>query len=150
MIAKTGTIVDERFGVVASNCAERCGMVALKYRDKSNFLGAVLYTLVTDLALLHVNQIVFERIVGGLELGERDGGADARLDDFGHFKEYICRLMGMPVTDAAKNAWRADATARAAQSESRHSEVFARRRVARKKALRLKRNGERKDARHTY
>ena len=36
---------------------ERVGNTALRYRDKDTYLGAVNYVLMTNLALLHVQQV---------------------------------------------------------------------------------------------
>jgi hypothetical protein len=67
VINKLDDIMHPELGALSQNASERVGDVALLYRSKETPLLATHYTIATNLAIAHVNSIVFDKIRISLE-----------------------------------------------------------------------------------
>ena len=105
-------------------------------------VGPTLYMLMCNLAILHVQTTIFRQQLADLEA--QGLPPDRRLEDFEDYHEYICRLIGLPVSAAQLTLWAKLSARRVKQSKKRKSEAAKRKRTEGKKNLTAARQAERK------
>ena len=167
-IDRVNHVISEEHGVMTQNASERVGDVAIRYRDKDTFLRAGCYKLMTNLAILHTNQIVievFRRMLKATPLeddeeddedegedGEprRGGITDARLEAWGCVQTYLHNLIGLPYGAEQERAWQQDWLRRAKRSEVRRTTAYQTQRASWRKGMTERRNAERQDANMSY
>ena len=148
LIERVTSLIHSSRGPVTSNASERVGSVKLKFLQKHKMVGPTLYMLLCNLAILHVQTTIFRQQLADLEA--QGLPADARLEDFGDYHEYICRLIGLPVSAAQLELWAKLSKRRVQQSKKRKSEEAKRKRTEQRKKLTVARQAEKKDNQPFY
>ena len=137
VINKIDDIIHPEHGALSQNASERVGDVALLYRDKETPLLATHYTIATNLAVAHVNSVVFDKMWMALE--QEGDEPDARLEAFGTFERRLHQLLGLSYSPEQEKAWAAAVRKRSKRSYFRQTVQYKRKRKDQRKALRERR-----------
>ena len=87
VVQRLDEILVPGIGAVLQNASERVGTVALLYRDKGVDMKSVQYVAATNLAIIHVNNVVF------FSMAMR-GVDERRIDEFGTMEARLHDMLG--------------------------------------------------------
>ena len=94
-------------GGMCQNSSERVGDVALQYRDKISTLGPTHYICSTGLAIVHVENVVINRI--RLDLAG-DGLTDLKIEAWDTMESRLHDLIGLEYSQVQLTEWRHQVT----------------------------------------